>query len=385
MLLKKNLIISLLIFISAFTGCSSLAPDTKENTQSPVIIGAGCDCNIVYSKSSSDYVVRQAKSLEVQIEDSCSSFVTLNSDWTSSSADDTVEILFGNTTRPESIKAYSELPENGYIIREENGKIIIAATSEKLLKVASIRFMSDYVSINTGIAVPKNTNVVESDFTFFNIACDGKANSDIIIPDNASPAIQKLANFAAYQINKKCNSDVKVMKIGEAHNIRGAILVSTNDKYLSQNESSISYVSNRLDIKGANEFSTINALSLFIDHIVHSCDKKEDGVYHIYFPTDEVIESEWDYSVPVFAGGILNKAERISGDSYVLYFDGALENDYRNYLDILKILGFIPTSSSEKDGNYSCSLKNDKTDVLVSFSEKSGNVSIFVKGAVFTS
>ena len=385
MFYKKNLLLCLfLIVVVLLSSCSSLT--SSENHSSSVIIGFGSDCSIVYSKSSSDYVVRQAKSLETQIENSFGSFVTLNSDWTVQTDDpDTVEILFGNTSRPESVRAYADLPENGYIIREENGKIVIAATSEKLLKLASVRFLSDFVSMNTGISFPKNTNIIKSDFSFFNIAFDGTSDVSIVIPDDSTPAVQKLASYAANQINKKCNTEIKVINQSNAQGISGAILVSSSDKLLTKNESCISFIDNRLDIKGANEFSTINALSLFIDHVVNSCDKKEDGNYHIYFSTDTVIQIEWDYSIPIFAGGSFEKAERISSNSYALHFSGALESDYRNYIDILKILGFTPVNSSEKEDICSCELNNTETNVAITFSRETGNVSIHLSGKTLNS
>ena len=155
MFLKKNLFLGFILIISALSVCNCSPACQSPQSSSPVIISSGTDCVIVYSQSSSDYVVRQAKNLGTQIEDYCQSYVTLNSDWhtdkQNSTNKESVEILFGKTNRPESIEAYSELPEHGYIIKEKNGKIVIAASSEKLLKIASKRFFSDYTSLNTGI------------------------------------------------------------------------------------------------------------------------------------------------------------------------------------------------------------------------------------------
>ena len=128
-----------------------------------------------------------------------------------------------------------------------------------------------------------------------------------------------LANYAAEQINKKCNTEIKVIKHSEVESFKNSIFVCNDDKYLSDNKSNISYMNDCLNLRGSDDSSTLNALSLFIDHIIHSCDKKEDGIYQIYFPMDEVIENEWRYTVPVFTCGNFQRSESVSNNSYSPY------------------------------------------------------------------
>lgn len=386
MFLKKNLILGFIIFISAlsFSGCAANEPSKGSH----VIITSGSECSIVYSKASSDFVVRQVKNLETQIEEYCGSFVTLKSDWNSTTDNsanaDSIEILFGKTNRPESLDVYASLPENGYIIKEVNGKIVIAATSEKLLRAASIRFFSEYVSLNSGINVPEHAEIVESDFPFFNIAYNGVSDTKIIIPTDSSPEIEKLAQYAANQINSKCNTSIKVIKELPSLSKRNSILITNNSKRLSENESRISFVDSTLHIEGSNELSTINALSLFINHVIHSCDKKTDGDYHIYFHKNELIADEWNYSFPIFPGGSYVGADSISNTSYLLQFADTLEDDYRSYLEVLKLLGYSSYSSGEKNGIYFTDFKKDKTEIRITYYKEKGSATILVAGKVFS-
>ena len=382
MLLRKNLLFGIIFILFSASAISCSSPATSD-IQSPVIISSGSDCYIVYSRSSSDYVVRQAKNLGTQIEEYCESFVTLSSDWAASKNKEAVEILFGYTNRPESIKAYGELPETGYIIREDNGKIVIAATSEKLLTLAAHRFFSEYGSLNTGISVPRKIEIKESDFSFFNIACNGSSKTNILIPDDSSPEMVSLAEFAALQINKKCSTNIRVIKHSEASNTDGSIFVSNNDNYLSVNKSSISYMNDRLNICGSNDTSAANALAIFIDRIINSCDKKEDGIYHIYFPTDEIIENEWRYNVPIFTGGNFDGSENISSNSYSVYFSNVMEKDCENYIEILKALNFVPRSVTENAGVHTSVFKKGNTEITIIFSKESGNATLVILGEVF--
>ena len=382
MLLKKNLLLGIIFIFFAANAIACSSPVPSEGN-SPVIISSGSECSIIYSKSSSDYVVRQARNLGTQIEEYCESFVTLSSDWAPIKNSDTIEILFGYTNRPESIRAYEELPETGYIIREDGGKIVIAATSEKLLNLAAHRFFTEYSSLNTGISVPEKFEIKESDFSFFNIACNGSSDTNIIVPDNSSSEVISLANYAAEQINKKCNTQIKVLKHSETESLKNSIFICNDDKYLSNNKSNISYMNDCLNLRGSDESSTLNALSLFIDHIIHSCDKKEDGIYQIYFPMDEVIENEWKYSVPVFTCGNFIKSESVTNNSYSLSFSEAVESDYRNYLEILKIVGFVPQSSNESSGTYTSVFKKESTEISVTYSKEHSSVTLLISGKVF--
>lgn len=383
---KKNLLLCFILIVSAIGICSCTSQGPTVNDSS-VIISSGSECHIVYSKASSDYIVRQAKNLETQIEEYCGSFVTLKSDWSSSTEsngkNDAIEILFGQTDRQESQAAYDKLPENGYIITESNGKIIIAATSEKLLRTATLRFFSEYMSLNNGINFPKNSEIIESDFPFFNIAYNGISDTKIIIPVDSSLEIEKMAQYAAYQINSKCNTEIQVVKNLPSVSIKDSILITNNSKRLSDGEYQISFTDSTLHIEGANELSTINALSIFINHVINSCDKKSDGFYHIYFPKNELIASEWNYSIPIFPGGSYVGMECISSNNYCLQFVDVLEDDYRNYLEVLKILGFSSYSSSENKNLFSANFRRDNTDISVNYSTEKGLLKVNISGSIF--
>ncbi len=383
MFIKKKLFLGLIFILCgvSFIGCSAF--NNEPDYKLPVVISSGSDCVIIYSQSSSDYVMRQAKGLGTQIEEYCNSFVTVDSDWHSTVTENKnvnkVEILFGKTNRPESVEVYNELPENGYIIKEVDGKVVIAATSEKLLRSASKRFMKEYNSLNMGINVPVGAEIVESNFSFFNIAYNGNSDKCIVIPDDTSEDIKNLAEYAANVINDKCGTKIPVIPKSKSNALNGAIIITTGTSE-GAGQSSISYKDGNLIIKGNDDYSTVNAISLFIDHIVHSCDKKSDGLYHVYFPTDEVISDEWDYAIPIFPGGTFFGAETITAGSYNLIFTDSTEADYRNYVGILKILGYIPYSSTESSDFASVSLKDDKSDVIISITKSKNKVNILLSG-----
>ncbi|MBE6544214.1 MAG: hypothetical protein E7675_07410 [Ruminococcaceae bacterium] len=387
MLNKKNLLIGFLIIISSIALGSCAASSPIES--SPVIVSSGTECTIVYANSSSDYIVRQVKSLEKQIEEYCGSFVTLKSDWNYSSdstkENGTVEILFGKTNCPESIEVYSSLPENGYIIKEVNGKIVIAATSEKLLRAASLRFFSTYFSLSSGITVPGRAQIKEEDLPFFNIAYNGISDTKIIIPTDSSSELERLAVYAAQKINNKCNTKIQVVKDLPSISIKNSILITNNSKRLSNTESRISFVDSTLHIEGSNELSTINAISLFIDHVIHSCDKKNDGYYHIYFPKNELIADEWNYSIPIFPSGSFVGSECVANNSYSLQFSDIHEDDYRNYIEILKILGYTAYSSGENKGVSFANFKKDTTDIYMAYNTEKSSATLLISGNVFNS
>ena len=156
--------------------------------------------------------------------------------------------------------------------------------------------------------------------------------------------------------------------------------MSLNETELSENESCISFEDGSLHIEGSDTFSTINAISIFIDHIVHSCDKKEDGSYHIYFPKNQVISDEWDFAIPIFPGGSFVSSECISNENYSLIFRDVQESDYRNYLEIIKLLGFVPQSSTDNISSASSSFIKGKTFAMISYSAQEGSISIYLSG-----
>ena len=142
----KNCTFLLIIAIlgGCFLSCGGEEGDDREtdekNTDSAIVIASGgqTQYTLVRPSNADDELLEKTVQIYETIRDACGALAEMSDDFLQEgeSADGRKEILIGLTNRPETAAVMDEIGYFDYSIREENGKIVIAAHTRQALMQA---------------------------------------------------------------------------------------------------------------------------------------------------------------------------------------------------------------------------------------------------------
>ena len=131
------------MFAVFLCSCAAEGPEVIRRTTVHI-----ADYTIVRGDEANNEVLKQALNIRSSICRKYNRNVISSTDWDADSdgANENYEILVGVTNRPESRRAYEELQgKQGYILRSDGNKIVIAATSKSQLEKAVNIFVFNYL------------------------------------------------------------------------------------------------------------------------------------------------------------------------------------------------------------------------------------------------
>lgn len=146
------------------------------------------DYTIVRGDEANNEVLKQALNIRSSICRKYNRNVISSTDWDADSdgANENYEILVGVTNRPESRRAYEELQgKQGYILRSDGNKIVIAATSKSQLEKAVNIFVFNYLDNAPEGYLPKEFEEV-SEAPERMLLLNESNEISMVLPENAS-------------------------------------------------------------------------------------------------------------------------------------------------------------------------------------------------------
>lgn len=376
---KKLFSFSLLVFAIAvfFTACN--APQEQIATDNSLVIDKtkNYEYVIIYGKDAGDTVVHQASLLCKELEDKCKIEIYTQSDWEyrpndsleNHGSDKIIEILLGTTNRQLSIDTYNSFQNtNEYVIKAQQGSLVIAATTEQLLVDAVNEFKDEFLEQKAlKIVIPDGTELRNSNYSFFDIAKNGSSSCTVVIPDNASTRIRNMASSVSSKINTLCDTNIKVRTESQVESTEGCILIGNLEdadckritNTLDIGQSIIKYVNSKIIIAGYNDTAILNGIFSFMGNIVMKHDKRSDGTPYIYFPTELELTDTWLHIAPSVPGAIVTDSAQLSTNLFTVCFDDVDSDEFYNYEELLKNLEFIVTSKKTSDDNNTISVSSN--------------------------
>ena len=205
--MKKTKILSLLLAIctllSLLASCGEKTGDnavtTDEITEKPVEnIVIAQNGQIDYSVIRNDKLtndspsVRAAVSLRLAMNEKFGARMEIGTDWFDEKKgplpETAKEIVVGSTNRPGSARALQEIGEKDYIIRFENGRLIITGGSDEATVRAVNFFIDSYVNTADGtLILPDNLEIVSRyEYIYGKLSVDGIAleKFTVVYPDS---------------------------------------------------------------------------------------------------------------------------------------------------------------------------------------------------------
>ena len=178
-----SIVMACLILFSALPGCESGAPETTASdteTAAPetapeaenfFIIKDGEQLlTLLRSEEAGEYVKTAYSEMSAALSAGFGIFCRGDTDWTrgkpdkGSVANDSPEILLGETNRVESRDAFLDLGPGEYTIRVSGNKLVIAGCTDWLTLLGVRRFNELYVTAAGGkdLAVPGDLSITEN-------------------------------------------------------------------------------------------------------------------------------------------------------------------------------------------------------------------------------
>ena len=282
----------------------------------------------------------------------------INSDWVREGEEiptGTKEILVGNTNRPESKQAASELKAGSYLIKVYGDRIAIVADGDKLLAEAVNYFVEAYVTnANDKISVPGDLVYLKTADGYLPVTDNGdgavnlKLDTFVVVYDssNEQSYIASVAKAFASRASKKYGSlgateDATVNKYEILFGKCDRKQFSTTSQKFSLRDFYISYSDGKLSVSADSIYGYESAINFLIDGFGEKgITISKDGEYKEYDYGDSeyadifknfdnpMAEGAWMINISHRGDYVTNNSPENSVVAYQLCVD--------NYIDVIE-------------------------------------------------
>ncbi len=335
---------------------------------------------LVYAKDASASLSEKIKSFADTLADTVDTKIKLASVAADAEIEDgeELEILVGNTNRPETAKALKKIKGHGYIITVINNKVVIVGTTNLLTGVALDTFVTTYCAeqaASTTLSISKteveNMSVVtlSRDWKFVYSDRMDDSSSDAVKPERQDPE-NTLGYDYGYLACKQIKESVatatglKALQYGEysdatekAVDAVGEIIVGTTTRAQSVefvnslgdvDRYGISVKADSIVIAGVNDIGLRAATEYFKDLVLDAAYVDEDenklAVLPLDFVAIDTLQHEWvtDFPKPEGEGILLSGSTDVADNAVEYYYtgDGVSAAAYNTYCATLETAGY---------------------------------------------
>ena len=393
-------ILALLLLAALFTGCNNEKGPVPEVIEEQTLLL--CDAsdeeapskyNIIYSGYANDNVKDMVKDLQATIKEATGGVVMKYSTDTSKlTVESPREIIFGKTTRPESLAALEKIEGVAYRIERSEEKIVITASNDEMLEAALTRFKEMLRVADGKMEVTVGLLKEISEEETFPLLVDGEIPFRIIIPlkgysddlyDTAKNLCTLLSGISDQSF--KIEYDEKVEYDENAYEI---CLGNTNrpvsQELLAGIESPFEYrigiSGNRIAVVGKLDVQIVKGIQFLQNSMALAYDGTYAGIPTL--PLDfggsyDVSKNAKDLVLPEV--GTFHGLLDCGKDSYILYYKSVKQKSlYDDYIADLKASGATVAATYTLGENTYTLLKHNTFSAYVSYLASDKAMRIYV-------
>lgn len=266
---------------------------------------------------------------------------------------DNKEILIGKTNRPESLAVYEELGDDyKYIIRQVENKLVVAAPTVELLKLAMEYLAKNYVQEkgDGSYPLPKDISYASETFSYLELVTNKKLNYQFVYPSSAGKVLLQKMTALKDAVKTVAKTEPKVIadSSAEAATTQAIVLGPVNMTGVSDVVRGLPYLgyqvvkqSNQVLYIGRDDATMIALCEQLLEKI--PCGKMEDGSVRILLPDEKIrYVEDWAETIPEFPanGGTFHSVDECSDDIYRIYYTNTSLETYNSYTDSLASKGY---------------------------------------------
>ena len=270
-----------------------------------------------------------------------------------SADNDNKEILVGKTNRPESLAVYEELGDDyQYIIRQVENKLVVAAPTVELLKLAMEYLAKTYVQQkgDGSYPLPKDISYTSEKLSYLEIATKKELNYQFVYPASAGKTLVKKMTALKDAVKAAVKTEPKVIpdSSAEALTAKAVVLGPVNMAGVSDVVRGLPYLGYQVVMQGnqilyiGRDDATMIALCEELAEKI-ACGKMDDGTVRITLPGEKIqYARDWAETIPEFPanGGTFHSVDECSDDIYRIYYTNTSLETYNSYTDSLAGKGY---------------------------------------------
>ncbi len=384
-----SLLLVLLMLFGLFACAKKPSDDTPEETESESQSTAPEGYDLLEFK-----LVRPSKS-DVHISDALVTLqnvlkekeieVTATPDTKSA---DTPEILIGLTNREESSAAQSELPEGkAFMIRFNESNIVIYAHQNIFLPMAVDYFIQNYLpKISEGFLMVEEGEVyIGGDLTSVDLLSGGTLKYELITSKSAGDSEKLIIDDFKAQFKTATGHEITAATDSKKYDKNAYQILlgmtsyaeSTNSiNAFGVNEACIQVVGNKIVIFGHGDEMLKKAINQFFA-LVKAQKGGSNTNLTLTLPRDFVdVNHDSVANVPMAQGATYKKTYASGANCLQMYYTGASETVFADYVNTLKSKGFTLDQENKIGTNRFATLVAE--DGLVQVTYRGGNKSLSV-------
>ena len=355
------------------------------------------DYTVVRSEKASTGAKNASILLKNELSELFGETMNLTEDW-KDPAEGALEILIGDTSRPESASAAEALGgELRYSITVSGKSIVIVAASDAIISYAVDRFVNEiiYFDSESGkIYLPSDLNYVSEVFSTLTIASGGKAQYGMVYSQYVSDITkaeyvalqtgineilgnktQNIKNDALSKAGKYSSETLEILlgSTGHPENPEGRAIYDYN-------ECGFCVVGNKIIVTGRTLPATFYAIERFLDLLSSSASVMADGTKEILLPYSEPVVWEYDgyADIPV-TDLTLTEAYDCGDDTVTMLYAGAAYADYESYLAKASAEGYVTVSERTAGAETHARIESEKAKARIFVSHTADGLRLTVE------
>lgn len=343
------------LFAVFLCSCAAEVPEVIRRTTVHI-----ADYTIVRGDEANNEVLKQALNIRSSICLKYNRNVISSTDWDADAegANENYEILVGVTNRPESRRAYEELQgKQGYILRSDGNKIVIAATSKNQLEKAVNIFVFNYLDNAPEGYLPKEFEEVSEASERMLLLNEGNEIS-MVLPENASKLLIRATQTFSDSFAEQYGICIKNELIGKEGEI---ILGQPEEKSALQNAQDLSEemylvqgMKGALRICAKDDLRLVAGLNAVFEVLPNTVDYTLNEEPLLWYDRFETLSGIWEWSFPSPVGCRYLGEESISSSAEVSHYENMSPENFQNWSCMLSSDGYS-TVSYDLDGGVSLS------------------------------
>ncbi len=388
--IRITALILALVMLASLCSCFGEGDGSTESTTETPPSSSGLPEGYTFALTSDYTVVRPEKSKE-NVKTASNDLkkglaalfgkeVGITEDWREP-AEGALEILVGNTNRPESKAALDAIKgELKFSVSVSGKTVVLVAGSDQLLSYA-VSYLLEISRLHEGaVYLPAELNYVSESFKTLAIAENGKANYGIVYSKHANDTAK--AEYVALQsaINGLLVNKTQTIKndtltaAGKYDSNKLEILVGVTGHpenaegraVYGYNECGFCVVGNKIIITGRTLPATFYAVERFID-LLNDCLTETDAGKQILIPYSEAVV--WKYGK--YAGGLpetgltLTEAYDCGDDAVALLYAEGNGESFESFLSRAQNEGFALISSRDTGSERHAVIESKTARVFV--------------------
>ena len=407
------LFLCLLMVVGALASCKPTT--TPAETEPPV---NNVDINIgeyamIRPEQVSTALLASVIQLRKDMESAAGVAAKLESDWLKAGVepdDNALEILIGNTNRPQTSEALAKTGEAGFVIELIGNKLVLVGANDTLTVAAVDYFTKTYIPTISGgkLSLPENFCYLSEQYNVLSVIENGKSDFKIVYSDNLdNTADDKGIVDYRVQLAKDIRSNIQKISgvaIGLGTDwVKGdtdtsgyyEILVGDTNRpesleakqSLAVNEYGVKVIGNKIVVTGWNEAAVGYATEVLYELMKQSVVTNANGTKSI-----KLVESteakkekkEWATDIPEYEGATLTGSVTCNHNQLEYYYTDTDESEFAAYRAKLEAAGFKLYCENTIVGNLFATYTNSQYFVHVYY-VKSRNVVRIITGSSLSS